>query len=169
MPKVTIDPNSYTRFDLKSAPPDGYVMLRPLSYGMKLTRRTNSSRMMMEAGTTQMTLETLEEWTTQFDFKNCIGDHNLQNADESLIDFGNAVGWKLLDPRVGSEIERHINSLNEEDDEAILDDFLKRSDSSSTEDTSTPRTVSGEITTLLKEIQNDVSSPPTRLETLQNG
>jgi hypothetical protein len=169
MPKVTIDPNDYTRFDLKSAPPDGYVMLRPLSYGMKLTRRTKSSRMMMEAGTTQMTLETLEEWTTQFDFKNCIGDHNLQNADESLIDFGNAVGWKLLDPRVGSEIERHINSLNEEDDEAMLDDFLKRSGSSSTEDTNTPQTDSGATTTPSKEARNEGSSQLRSSVTLPTG
>lgn len=134
MPVVTIDPEKFERFELKSAPPDGYVMLRPLPYGMKLTRRSNSSRMMMEAGATRMTLETLEEWTTAFDFKHCIGEHNLQNLDGSPVDFGNAIGWKTVDPRVGSEIERLIGELNEEEDQVVLDDFLRQSATSSTED-----------------------------------
>lgn len=144
MPIVTTDPNDYTRYDLKSAPPDGFVMLRPLPYGMKLTRRDKASKMMMKAGTpkggrgavTEQTieLETLSEWATQFDFSYCIGEHNLQKADESLINFANPLEFKLLNPRVGSEIERYINELNEEEDEETLEDFLRRSNSSSVDE-----------------------------------
>jgi hypothetical protein len=146
MPKVTIDPETYVRVDLKNAPggegeEDGYVMLRPLPYGMKLTRRDKATRMKMMAempkggrGVVEnqhIELETYSEWATAFDFAYCIGEHNLQTADGSLIDFTNAMSLKMLDPKVGSEIELAINRLNEDEDEELLEDFLQRSTTSS--------------------------------------
>jgi len=138
MPQATVDTNSFEKFDLKSAPPDGYVMLRPLPYGMKLSRRDKATRMKMiaegpkggrGAATGQtIELETYSEWATFFDFSYCIGEHNLQNPDSTLIDFTKAMSLKTLDPKVGSEIERYINDLNEEEDELSLEDFLRPSD-----------------------------------------
>lgn len=147
MPVATINPEEYERFDLKSAPPDGYVMLRPLPYGMKLTRRDNASKMMMKAeapkggrGAVQqqtIELETLSEWATQYDFAYCVGEHNLTKTDGTNIDFTNPLEFKMLNPRIGSEIERYINDLNEEEGEETLEDFLMRS-STSSEDGETP-------------------------------
>jgi hypothetical protein len=137
MPKVTVNPEEYIRTELRHAPPDGFVMLRPLPYGMKLERRDRASRMRMMAempkggrGVVQdqtIELETFSEWATAFDFAYCIGEHNLQNGDGTLIDFTKPMSLKMLDPKVGSEIELAINNLNEDEDEELLEDFLKRS------------------------------------------
>jgi len=161
MPVVTVDPANYTRFELKTAPanPDvpgdepGYIMARPLPYGLKLTRRDRATKMAMEVesgsrkkkdATQRFDLETMNEWAAQFDFSYCIGDHNLLDSANNKLDFNNPMTFKLLDPKVGSEIEDILNKLNEDEDEESLEDFIKRSTSSSQEDQSTsPTTVSG--------------------------
>jgi hypothetical protein len=139
-PIVTIDPKEYERFELKTAPPDGFVMLRPLPYGMKLSRRSKATRMMMrQSGTTTkgqpqgeqvFEVESMDEWAVAFDFAYCIGEHNLQNADGTLIDFAKNTYMKIrmLDPKVGTEIEQLIDNLNNAEDEESMEDFLKRQD-----------------------------------------
>lgn len=145
-PIVTVDPAEYERFELKTAPPDGYVMLRPLPYGMKLSRRSKATRMMMrQSGTTGKNqpqgeqvfeVESMDEWAVAFDFAYCIGDHNLQNRDGTTIDFSKntVMKIKMLSPKVGSEIERAIDTLNNDEDEESVEDFLKRQDTSSLEE-----------------------------------
>lgn len=150
MPVVTVDPNNYIRKELKSAPanPDvagdepGYIMVRPLPYGMKLNRRDNATKMSMEVAQRKrgqqqddtgqrFDLEQMSQKAVEFDFAYCIGDHNLQDAAGNKLDFSNPMTIKLLDPKVGSEIEMIINELNEDTDEESLEDFIKRSTSSS--------------------------------------
>lgn len=152
MPIVTVNPEEYERFELKTAPPDGYVMLRPLPYGMKLSRRSKATKMMMRSQPTQpqdrrqkgapaqeqvFEVESMDEWAVAFDFAYCIGEHNLQSRDGSLIDFGKQTNMKIkmLDPKVGTEIERLIDALNNDEDEESLEDFLKRQGTSSSEET----------------------------------
>lgn len=152
MPVVSIDPQEYTRFELKTVPaasPDaeaGYVELRPLPYGMKLSRRSKATKMMMRSqpATSRkqaaqqesvFELESMDEWTVAHDFAYCIGKHNLESAPGQLIDFAQPMTLKLLDPRVGSEIEQLIDSLNNDEDEEAFEDFLKRQGMSSTEET----------------------------------
>lgn len=135
MPVVTVDPSDFVRRDLKSAP-DGFVMLRPLPYGMKLTRRDKATRMMMKAEAPKggrgaaekstIELETYSEWATLFDFAYCIGEHNLENSDGSLLDFTKPLTLKFLNPKVGSELEKYINELNEDEDEESMEDFHQR-------------------------------------------
>jgi hypothetical protein len=139
MPVVTINPEQYERFDLVTAPPDGFVMLRPLPYGMKLARRSKAVRTMMRSKPVQSRKEALEqdqvfelatedEWAAAHDFAYCIGDHNLESAPGQLIDFqrNTAFAIKMLNPRVGTEIEQLIDKLNNNEDEESLEDFLKR-------------------------------------------
>lgn len=146
-PIVTVDPKEYERFELKTAPPDGYVYLRPLPYGMKLSRRSKATRMMMRSQPAQsrkqaqaqeqvFEVESMDEWAVAFDFQYCIGEHNLQNARGDLIDFSQKTNLviKLLDPKVGSEIERLIDTLNNDEDEETLEDFLKQQSTSSSEE-----------------------------------
>lgn len=149
MPIVTVNPEEYERFDLKTAPPDGYVMLRPLPYGMKLSRRSKATRMMMRSQPGMNSgksaqqqeqvfeVESMDEWAVAFDFQYCIGEHNLQNRDGTIIDFSKQpqMKIKLLDPKVGTEIERLIDALNNDEDEESLEDFLKRQSTSSSEET----------------------------------
>lgn len=145
MPKVTVDPTEYQKKELKSAPPDGYVMLRALPYGQKLSRRSKATRMMMRSQAPQpgkagrgaqpadqvFELESMDEWAVAHDFAYCIGEHNLEDSAGQLLDFSNALTLKLLDPKVGSEIERLIDELNNEEGEESLEDFLARSTTSS--------------------------------------
>lgn len=151
MPQVTVNPEEYQRFELASAPPDGYVMLRPLPYGMKLSRRSKATKMMMRSqapvkGQKQVQtdqifeLESMDEWAVAHDFGYCIGDHNLEDSKGNKLDFANPMTLKLLDPRVGSEIERLIDDLNNEEGEESLEDFLARSTSSSEDVTNSSNT-----------------------------
>jgi hypothetical protein len=158
MPVVTVDPNDYERYDLKSAPADsddptdeqGYVMLRPLPYGMKLTMRDKSikQRMMLaqpkrgqsqtqrEETPTPVELETASEWSTHYEMSYCIGDHNLTDRNKRKIDFTNPMSLKLLNPKVGSEIEKLLFDINQDEDEESIEDFLKRSSISSEDEQS---------------------------------
>lgn len=157
MPIVTVDPEDFERFELKSAPADpkdasdeqGYVMLRPLPYGMKLTRSDKALRMSMRANQgpqdhkvkraqTEQTidLQTAQEWTTHYDFAYCIGDHNLTDKNKRLIDFSKPMALKQLAPKVGSEISFYIDSLNQDEDEESAEDLVKRVIGSSEEELS---------------------------------
>lgn len=158
MPKVTVDPGSYERFELKSAPPDGYVMLRPLPYGMKLSRRSKATKMMMRSETPKkgqkprdqeqvFELESMDEWAVAHDFAYCIGEHNLEDGTGARLDFTNPLTLKLLDPKVGSEIERFIDELNNEEGEESLEDFLARSTTSSEEEKTSSEMAGGGVTT----------------------
>lgn len=148
MPVVTIDPNARERFELRTAPAAdendeaGWVELRALPYGMKLTRRDKATKMMMQTQSTQskksevkseIELLSQTEWAVQFDFANCIIDHNLTDSGGRKLDFSRPMDLKLLNPKVGSEIEKHINSLNEDEDELQVEDFLKPSSTLSTD------------------------------------
>jgi hypothetical protein len=153
MPIVTIDPNASERYELKTAPADpndpndedGFIILRPLPYGMKLTRRDKATRMMMRSqparkgkqpgdAISEIELESYNEWAVAFDFANCILDHNLTDQNKRKIDFGRPMSIKLLNPKVGSEIEKLINDLNEDEDEVMLDDFPPQLNSLSQEE-----------------------------------
>jgi hypothetical protein len=152
MPVATIDPNASEQFELKTAPADpndpndanGFVILRPLPYGMKLTRRDKATRMMMrqqpsqkghKAGSAENTieLESYNEWAVAYDFANCIVDHNLTDQNKVKINFASPLSIKLLNPKIGSEIEKLINDLNEDEDEVMLNDFPPQLNSSSTD------------------------------------
>jgi hypothetical protein len=143
MPIAAIDPNKNERFELKTAPADpnvpgdenGYVILRPLPYGMKLKRRDGMSKMSMRTGAKnndgEIELQSFNDWAVGFDFKYCIVDHNLLGLDGKKLDLSSDLARQLLDPKIGSEIEKLINSLNEDPDEESLEDFLSRSNTSS--------------------------------------
>ena len=142
MPNATVDPNHYEREELKTLE-GAYIEVRPLPYGMKLTRRDKATKMSMEAqarrgrgtdDTTQFNLETMNEWAAAFDFKYCIGDHNLTDANDVPLDFSNAMVLKILDPRVGSEIESILAKYNEDESEESIEDFLERHTKSSPEE-----------------------------------
>lgn len=141
MPVVTVDPTDYERKELKTAPPDGFVMVRALPYGKKLKRRDKASRMKMQTEqggrgrrtSTEIELETLNEWAVAYDFAYCIGQHNLTDKNDVLIDFTSAMSLSLLNPKVGSEIESILDSLNEEEEEDEAEDFTKQLDTSLTD------------------------------------
>jgi hypothetical protein len=133
VPNATVNTEA-TRHDLKSLP-GGFVSLRPLPFGKVLERRENASRMSMEQTGRKtggkIDFSILQSWSRAFDFKECIVDHNLEDANGDLLDFSKATTLKMLDPKVGSEIEALIDDLNAEEDEEDLMALLKPSTGSS--------------------------------------
>lgn len=123
---VATDNNKGERFELQSAPPDGFVILKRLSYGQQMFRRSLLSKAKMEAGgggnradrrdrakqSFTAELELMNEKVTLFEFSHCIIEHNLQDANGNALDFSNPEHVKMLDGRVGEEIDELINDLN---------------------------------------------------------
>jgi hypothetical protein len=143
VPNATIDPSDTVRRELKTAPPDGFVVLRPLSYGQILERQDKTLRMRMQARRPQdrkrkgnesdlpeVDLLTLTEVGQIHDFSNCIVEHNLTDANGSLLDFSNALTFKVLNPKIAQEIEGYIDELNNPEDSETAEDFIKRATSS---------------------------------------
>jgi hypothetical protein len=123
---VAVSSGDGERFELQSAPPDGYVVLKRLSYGQQMFRRGLLSKAKMETGGSgnradrrdrakqgfTAELELMNEKVTLFEFKNCILDHNLEDENGQRLDFGNPEHVKKLDGRVGGEIDDLINDIN---------------------------------------------------------
>jgi hypothetical protein len=150
---VTTEPE---RFELKTLPAEddlegGYIVARPLPYGMVLDRRDKGTKMGMELEvqqgsrrnnrrksinqnepeTQKIELTTLSAWMANHDFAYCIVDHNLATKDGQKLDFHNPLHVQALDPKVGIEIDRILSELNEpEEDEETLEDFTTSATSS---------------------------------------
>lgn len=127
MPNVTVSSEAGEKVELKTAP-GAFVRLRPLPFGKKLERRDKATRMSMEQETAQgrFYIEALNRWSRQFDFEYCIVEHNLEDANGTVLDFSNPMTLDILLPKVGSEIEALIDELNEEEDDETLEDFTSR-------------------------------------------
>lgn len=147
MPKATLDPTAI-RVDLKTLP-EGYVMLRTLSfYEMEMRRdiagrayqevRDDSKKNKDDEETRRAYFESMNVAVTEFEFRSCIVEHNLfvDEAETQLIDFNKPMRtWKLA-PKIGEEISlaiEKLTQLDEEDDLTPLE--TARSSSSSDEKT----------------------------------
>jgi hypothetical protein len=115
MPRATIDINEVVRKELKTLP-EGYVVLKRMSYGKYLDRQ--SEAMMMKAqqgqnrGDQEMELKMMGRKTALLEFKECIVEHNLEDAEGNLLNFQTTMWPDLLDPRIGQEIGDYLNELN---------------------------------------------------------
>ena len=130
MPRATIDPTELHHRDLKTCP-GGYVKLRTLSFHEMNTRMDIAARMYQEQKTPQpgkrrveqdsvrSYLEVMNVSVTEYEFRNCIIEHNLyvDDAETQLIDFTRPMQTWKLDPRVGQEISDFIAELTQVADE----------------------------------------------------
>lgn len=117
MPRATVNISDTEHFDLKTCE-GGFVELRRLSYGEKMKRQEMSfgAAMKVDSGRKQrsaeMTMDMAQTAATEFEFKACIVDHNLEDDTGAKLDFKNAAHIHLLDPRIGEEISNYINDMN---------------------------------------------------------
>jgi hypothetical protein len=127
MPRATISTETFRR-ELKTCP-GGFVELRQLSWAEMMKRRDIASRMYADVSTKTgpASQETIRQYMEvvnvaimEFEFKNCIVDHNLENDDGVLLDFSNAMSLQILNPKIGSEIDRYIEELNQEDESSVV-------------------------------------------------
>lgn len=132
MPRGTVSMEA-TRYELKTLP-GGFVELKQLSFGQMLKRRDRAARYMQEqtgrGGNNRVQIDILNEVSRQFDFANCIADHNIEDDHGNKLDFSNHATLDVLDPKIASEIESLIDSMNQEDFDA--ETFTPPSDASST-------------------------------------
>lgn len=109
------------RRDLNTCP-GGYVVLRQLSYDEMLERRDGGLRIMMEkAGRADIdphvAIQLANKWSNYFTFPRAIVEHNLTDENGVALDFSRPeLVFKHLDPKVGAEIERYIDELNQEEE-----------------------------------------------------
>jgi hypothetical protein len=126
MPKATVSTEN-ERHELKSCP-GGFVELRQLSWAEMMKRRDIASRMYADVSTRQnVTQETIRQYMEvvnvaimEFEFKTCIVDHNLEDDDGNLLDFSNPMSLSILNPKIGSEIDRYIEQMNQEDETSVV-------------------------------------------------
>ena len=131
MPNATVTGKAL-RKDLKSCP-GGWVELKPLNYDQLLTRRDNATKIFMEGkdNSDRMNLQIANRWSTLFDFRHCIADHNLEDDEGHKLDLSNQLTLQVLDPKVGAEIERYLMDLNQDvEDEDLQSFFLPATTSS---------------------------------------
>lgn len=132
----------------------GYVLLRRLPYDEILKRREMATRLSMEQTSNRRgrsrkeredqgrtIIELAQVATREYEFKNCIVEHNL-TVDGVDVDFNQPqLAFKVVDPKVLQEIEFYLSELNQETDEDELEDFLNAAKPSfSTEESLQPVT-----------------------------
>jgi hypothetical protein len=113
MPKATANAVEPERHELKTLP-EGFVIVKRLTYGQKLERRAMSS-VDAEAGrgkTLKMQMQLMNRQATLYDFQRCIVDHNLEDDDGNKLNLASPIDIDKLDPRVGEEIEKIMDKIN---------------------------------------------------------
>jgi hypothetical protein len=120
MPRATVTTETQ-HHDLKTCE-GAFVVLKPMTYGTKLSRQGEAMRMVVknEAGprkrgqsqNSETEIHMLQKAATQIDFQNCIVDHNLEDEQGKKLDFRNFADIDSLDPRIGEEISTLIDEMN---------------------------------------------------------
>lgn len=116
MPRATITTES-VHYDLKTLE-DGFVELRRMSYDKWLSRQEMALRMQFEGkkgGSVAGEMAMANKAVTQFEFRECIVDHNLEDENGNHLDFRSPAALAMLDPRIGNEIGQYIMELHEFD------------------------------------------------------
>lgn len=115
MPVATTNAKDTERFDLKSAPPDGFIVLRRMNYGEFIKRREMLSGMRLEGKgkDAEAVMQLANEKVTQFEFARCIIDHNLEDETGRKLNLSTVQDFSQLDPRIGQEIGDRINEMNQ--------------------------------------------------------
>jgi len=124
MPIAVVIQNS-DEFKLTSCQ-GGVVEIRRMTFGESLVRKDMMASVAMEMqsksknDSMKLQMDLLQEKTTLWEFANLIVRHNLTDANDKLLDFKNPAHVKILEGRIGDEIQKYINELNSfEEDEDI--------------------------------------------------
>jgi hypothetical protein len=112
------------RYELKSVP-EGYVVIRRLTHGEKSERQMFNNKLTMKATRgrrdvdSEITLYNAK--VDMFNFAHCITEHNLQDADDRLLDFTNPTDVNKIDGKITEEISTYIDKENNFEDDVELE------------------------------------------------
>lgn len=127
MPRATVTQDTVRR-ELKTCP-GGWVELRTLSFHEMNMRQEMAARVYQETerpkrGQKQKREEKIRGYfevmnvaVTEYEYRNCIVNHNLEDENGELLDFTMPMRAWRLDPKIGQEIGNYIDELNQLDDE----------------------------------------------------
>src|SRR5690349_6893897 len=116
---VAVRSNDTEKFDLKTLP-GAFVVLRRMSYGQILERRALMKLTFTSQGTGKSAegeIAMANRAINLFEFRHCVVEHNLERVEGQLLNLNNAQDVDSLDPKVGQEVEKLIESLNNLEDE----------------------------------------------------
>jgi hypothetical protein len=94
-----------------------------MGFGEYLQRRDLALKMSMEARSKnqKVNIETIQTEVAAYQLRVCVVEHNLEDASGRTLNLGSAADLAQLDPKVGQEIGRYIDELNEfEEEESSL-------------------------------------------------
>src|SRR5260221_13954210 len=106
MPVATVSIEETSRYDLSSLE-GAFIVLKRLPYGDWLTRQEMAIEVTLQAQNGKNPQNDMgriafaNRKVTEWEFKNCIVEHNLTNADDTPLDFNSSMTFKMLNPRVG--------------------------------------------------------------------
>jgi hypothetical protein len=114
MPRAVVTTETTDKILLKSCP-DGYIVLRALSYGEYLARQEMAMKMSIAGGEAKslenIDFAVLQKKVAEFEFSRCVVDHNLDDENDKKLDFTRPGTLDRLDPKVGQEVAQHIEKL----------------------------------------------------------
>jgi len=122
MPRATIiqatERHSLTTLPAQGDEEGGFVVLRRLTFGEKLSKDAEAMKMRfgMNAatqGNVDAEVSLISEFVTYLEFAKCIVDHNLTGDKDQPLNFKNRADVQGLDPRVGDEISTIIGTMND--------------------------------------------------------
>lgn len=114
MPRATVASQT-EKFELKSLP-EGYVVIRRMTYGEKLGRTDNMMNMRTTTEDKEMEIRLLSRKIAFQDFANLLVEHNLTDENDKPLNFKNAADVERLDPVIGDEIGQYIDKINSFED-----------------------------------------------------
>lgn len=121
MPRATVTQNT-ERFELKACP-EGFVVIRRMTYGEKLNRQEDIMNMQTGMDDKKMQIQIMTKKVALQDFANLIVEHNLTDENDRPLNFKNAADVVRLDPRIGDEIGQYIDLLNSFEEDAAVKNF----------------------------------------------
>lgn len=110
MPTATVAKHE-EKFFLNTVP-EGYVVIRRMTFGEKLERQDEMMRLHAGMGDQGFEVAMMNKKTALKDFGNLVTDHNLTDENERPLNFKNQAHVLALDPRVGDEISDLIDKIN---------------------------------------------------------
>jgi hypothetical protein len=117
MPSAVVVNGISDKVLLKTLPPDGFVVVRRMTYGEELARSGKATKLLVGGdgknkadfqGEVDIQTEALALW----DFANLVVEHNCEDIDGRTLNFKNVNDVKKLDSRIGKEIGEIIDAFN---------------------------------------------------------
>lgn len=116
MPVAVVDSQPVRR-ELKTVP-EGYVVIREMTYGERIMRGGMTGAMKILKGKSdyagELSMETQK--LTLWDFANLVVEHNLQDKDGRELNFKLEADVRKLASKVGEEIGTYIDEINNFED-----------------------------------------------------